>query len=69
MLRLIQDEAFGLHPQSSVSPGAFRMMCYCIISCDNLGSAVRRAADFYRTFFRDQASLYANFSDSTARVG
>ena len=69
VLRLIQDEAFGLHPQSSVSPGAFRMMCYCIISCDNLGSAVRRAADFYRTFFRDQASLYANFSDSTARVG
>ena len=69
VLRLVQDEAFGLHPQSSVSPGAFRMMCYCIISCDNLGAAIRRAADFYRTFFREQASLYANFSDRTARVG
>jgi hypothetical protein len=31
-LRLLQDEAFGLQPRQMVSPGAFRMMCYCIIS-------------------------------------
>jgi AraC-like DNA-binding protein len=69
VLHLIQDETFGLDPQSSVSPGAFRMMCYCIISCDNLGAAIRRAADFYRTLFPEQAILFANFSDRSARVG
>ena len=68
-LRLLQDETFGLHPKKVVSPGAFRMMCYCIISCDNLGGAIRRAAEFYRTFFDEEAQLYANFSQRFARVG
>ena len=68
-LRLLQDEAFGLHPRTVVSPGAFRMMCYCIISCGNLGKAIRRATEFYRTFFDEDAQLYANFSERHARVG
>jgi AraC-like DNA-binding protein len=69
VLRLIQDETFGLQSEAGISPGAFRMMCYCIISCENLGAAIRRAADFYRTLFDAQAALYANFSEITARVG
>lgn len=69
VLSLIQDETFGLHPQKVVSPGAFRMMCYCIISCDSLGNAIRRATEFYRTFFDEEAQLYANFSERHARVG
>jgi AraC-like DNA-binding protein len=69
VLSLIQDETFGLYPAGAVSPGAFRMMCYCILSCDNLGSAIRRAADFYRTFFPEQGCLYANFTERSARVG
>lgn len=68
-LSLLQDETFGLQPGQRVSPGAFRMMCYCIISCDNLGNAIRRAADFYRTFFHDDARLYVNFTQQHARVG
>jgi AraC-like DNA-binding protein len=68
-LRLLQDETFGLHPKKVVSPGAFRMMCYCIISCENLGKAIRRATEFYRTFFDEDAQLYANFSERYARVG
>jgi AraC-like DNA-binding protein len=68
-LSLLQDETFGLHPGQRVSPGAFRMMCYCIISCDNLGNAIRRAADFYRTFFHEDARLYVNFTQRHARVG
>ncbi len=68
-LSLLQDETFGLQPKRTVSPGAFRMMCYCIISCENLGSAIQRAADFYRTFFDEDAQLYANFSQRSARVG
>jgi AraC-like DNA-binding protein len=66
---LLQDETFGLHPKKVVSPGAFRMMCYCIISCENLGKAIRRATEFYRTFFEEDAQLYANFSERFARVG
>ena len=69
VLRLLQDETFGLHPNKVVSPGAFRMMCYCIIHCENLGKAIRRATEFYRTFFGDGADLYANFTDRHARVG
>jgi len=68
-LRLLQDEAFGLQPGLMVSPGAFRMMCYCIINCENLGGAITRAAEFYRTFFEGGGQLYANFSEQTARVG
>jgi AraC-like DNA-binding protein len=68
-LRLLQDEAFGLQPTQMVSPGAFRMMCYCIIGCENLGGAIVRAAEFYRTFFDGGSQLYANFTERTARVG
>jgi AraC-like DNA-binding protein len=68
-LSLLQDETFGLQPGRVVSPGAFRMMCYCIIPCENLGSAIRRAAEFYRTFFEADAQLYVNFSERHARVG
>ena len=68
-LSLLQDETFGLHPKKVVSPGAFRMMCYCIISCPTLGKAIRRATEFYRAFFDEEAQLYANFSQQHARVG
>ncbi len=69
VLAKIEDESFGLQPGAAVSPGAFRMMCYAVISCENLGRAIRRAADFYRTLFPQQQPLYANFSEQTARVG
>jgi AraC-like DNA-binding protein len=68
-LSLLQDETFGLHPHKVVSPGAFRMMCYCIIYCENLGKAIGRATEFYRTFFDEDAQLYANFTEAYARVG
>jgi AraC-like DNA-binding protein len=69
VLRLLQDETFGASGSELVAPGAFRMMCYCIISCDNLGQAIQRASEFYRTFFDERSQLYANFSDQYARVG
>lgn len=69
VLRLLQDETFGTTGSELVAPGAFRMMCYCIISCDNLGQAIQRASEFYRTFFDVHSQLYANFSDQYARVG
>ncbi|WP_229801653.1 AraC family transcriptional regulator [Halioglobus japonicus] len=69
VLRLLQDETFGVTGSELVAPGAFRMMCYCIISCDNLGQAIQRASEFYRTFFDERSQLYANFSQVHARVG
>lgn len=69
VLSLLQDESFGTVATDMVSPGAFRMMCYCIISCDNLGQAIQRASEFYQTFFDERSQLYANFSDQYARVG
>jgi AraC-like DNA-binding protein len=69
VLRLLQDETFGTTGSELVAPGAFRMMCYCIISCDNLGQAIQRASEFYRTFFDVRSQLYANFSEQYARVG
>jgi len=69
VLRLLQDETFGVTGSELVAPGAFRMMCYCIISCDNLGQAIQRASEFYRTFFDERSQLYANFTEQYARVG
>lgn len=69
VLSLLQDETFGTTGSELVAPGAFRMMCYCIISCDNLGQAIQRASEFYRTFFDERSQLYANFSEQYARVG
>ncbi len=69
VLSLLQDETFGTTGSELVAPGAFRMMCYCIISCRNLGEAIQRASEFYRTFFDERSQLYANFSDQFARVG
>ncbi len=69
VLRLMQDETFGVSGHALTTPGAFRMMCYCIISCDNLGQAIKRASEFYRTFFDERSQLYANFSERYARVG
>jgi AraC-like DNA-binding protein len=69
VLSLLQDETFGANGPDLVAPGAFRMMCYCIISCENLGQAIKRASEFYRTFFDERSQLYSNFSEQFTRVG
>ena len=69
VLSLLQDETFGANGSDLVAPGAFRMMCYCIISCENLGQAIKRASEFYRTFFDERSQLYSNFSEKYTRVG
>lgn len=69
VLSILQDETFGVTGSELVAPGAFRMMCYCVISCENLGQAIQRTSEFYRTFFDERSQLYANFSQQFARVG
>lgn len=69
ILLLLQDETFGANGSAMATPGGFRMMCYCIISCENLGQAIKRASEFYRTFFDERGQLYANFTEQYTRVG
>jgi AraC-like DNA-binding protein len=68
-LRLLQDAAFGVVRSELAAPGVFRMMCYCVVSCPDLGAAMHRAAEFYRTFFDTPNQLYTDFSDETAQLG
>lgn len=69
VLSLLQDEAFGLMLGPGVTPGAFRMMCYCILGCENLGKAIRRCCEFYQTFFQSDAHIYIDTSREHAAVG
>lgn len=57
VLSLLQDESFGLQSGKGVTPGAFRMMCYAIIHCENLGKAIRRACEFFRIFYEPSFHL------------
>ena len=43
---LVQDESFGMHLQQAIPAGSFRMMCMCVIHCDNLQNALNRAVEF-----------------------
>ena len=45
VLHLLQDETFGAIGNGMAAPGGFRMMCYCVISCDNLGKAIKRTSE------------------------
>lgn len=69
VVELLQDESFGVANQRMVSPGAFRMMCYAIIHCENLGEALRRASHFYRIFFDDTDQLDMLVRDGRAEIG
>ena len=69
VLRLLQDETFGLSFGQGVTPGAFRMMCYCILGCENLGKAIKRSCEFYQTFFDAQAKMCMSQDGSYVVVG
>ncbi len=69
VMSLVQDEAFGFMLGKNLTPGAFRMMCYCLISCENLGSAIKRACEFFRTFYDADAQIYLDTRKDSAIVG
>lgn len=69
VLKLIQDEMFGAKVIGNVTPGSFRMMCYAILGCENLGKAIHRACEFYRIFFDKNAHIYLLEDDEVSRVG
>ncbi|MDX1504128.1 MAG: AraC family transcriptional regulator [Spongiibacter sp.] len=69
VMRVIQDEAFGLMLGRDVTPGAFRMMCYCLLSCENLDKAIRRACEFFHTFYDADAHIHMDTRRDNAIVG
>ena len=69
VLALIQDDMFGAKVMGKVTPGGFRMMCYAILGCENLGKAIRRACEFYRILFDSSAHIYLLEDETVSRVG
>jgi AraC-like DNA-binding protein len=46
IMDLLQDECFALHLNRKIPAGSFRMLCLCIIHCDNLRHAIARTNEF-----------------------
>ena len=69
VVSLLQDQAFGLMLGKAMTPGAFRMLCYCIIGCENLGAAIKRACEFFRTFYDADAQIHLDTRRDNAIVG
>jgi AraC-like DNA-binding protein len=57
VMTALQDATFGLRREVGMNPGAFRMMCYCLLSCGDLGRAIRRMVEFHRVFFAGQLEM------------
>jgi AraC-like DNA-binding protein len=57
VMTALQDATFGLRREVGMNPGAFRMMCYCLLSCADLGRAIRRMVEFHRVFFGGQLTM------------
>lgn len=68
VLSILQDESFGLLGKG-VTPGAFRMMCYCIIHCENLGKALYRASEFFRIFYEEPFHIRLAVQGGLAHLG
>lgn len=62
LMKLLQDEAFGLGQEYRAPPGTFRMMCLYVIHCATLEKALFRAWEFhdycdqFRNIDRDASS-------------
>ena len=68
VLLYIEDEGYGVW-DGVVNPGAFRMLCYAIIGCENLGKALRRASEFFCIFLSEKAQLTLATDDNYAHIG
>lgn len=47
IMRNVEDETVGLFMAGPMPPGAFKHLCYVVLSCKNLLHAMRRMAEFY----------------------
>jgi AraC-like DNA-binding protein len=57
VMTALQDETFGLRRDVGMRPGAFRMMCYCLLGCANLARAIARICEFHQVFYYGQMDM------------
>lgn len=67
VMTALQDETFGLRRDVGMKPGAFRMMCYCLLGCANLGRAVARICEFHQVFYDGQLEMRLTREGESAR--
>ncbi|MEM8594270.1 MAG: AraC family transcriptional regulator ligand-binding domain-containing protein [Pseudomonadota bacterium] len=65
----VYQEDLGLQTDKGVTSGAFRMMCYAIIHCNNLGDALKRACEFFRIFYTESFHLNLRVIEDQAYLG
>ena len=61
-------ETFGLRRDVGMNPGAFRIMCFSLLGCPNLGRAIRRVVEFHRVFFAGKLEMRLLADADSARV-
>lgn len=69
VMTALQDESFGLRREVGMKPGAFRMMCYTLLGCPDLGHAIRRMSEFHETFYGGSLTLSLAVEGESARLG
>ena len=67
VMTALQDETFGLRRDAGMGPGAFRMMCYCLLGCANLGRAIARMCEFHQVFYDGRLEMRLHRDGETAR--
>lgn len=69
VMTALQDESFGLRREMGMKPGAFRMMCYTLPGCADLGRAIRRMIEFHEVFYDGRLALRLTLQGDSARLG
>lgn len=67
VMTALQDETFGLRGDVGMNPGAFRMMCYCVLGAPSLERAIRRLCEFHRVFFERKLEMHLHRSAESVR--
>ncbi|MEM1154865.1 MAG: AraC family transcriptional regulator, partial [Pseudomonadota bacterium] len=69
LIELGQNEILGLAVDKAMTPGTFRMMCYCVISSNRLGQAIERVIEFHQTFFDYPQRLHFSLERERVALG
>ncbi len=68
LINLVQDTSFLLSTGNKLTPGAFRLLCFCIIGCKDLGQALQRASEFFRVLLDLSMMLSLHIDGERATV-
>lgn len=68
LISLVQDTSFLLSAGKKLTPGAFRLLCFCIIGCKDLGRALNRVSEFFRVLLDLSMTLSLHVDAERASV-